>query len=133
MNRPVRDLLLASFAVVALVAATAATARAAAPSAEPYAPPMGLVSSMPRTGDEIDGRMVAITLRFDAPVDHARSKLTLLGSGGESRALAPRLGASPNVLYGTAGRLSSGHYRVEFQVRSPNGRLANGDVSFVVK
>jgi methionine-rich copper-binding protein CopC len=93
---------------------------------------MGVLESFPEAHGIVKGSMVSITLRFNAPVDHAHSTLSLKSEGGV-RTLTPRLNGAPNYLYGTAGRLTPGAYEVVWKARSADGRFSSGTIPFTVE
>jgi methionine-rich copper-binding protein CopC len=117
--------LAAAAAVVILTAMPVGMARAQADG-------MGLISSSPQPHDVVSGSTVSITLRFNAPIDRARSRLTLK-SGEDVRTLTPRLSGSPNYLFSSAGRLPPGSYELVSSVRSADGRTTSGTIPFTVK
>jgi methionine-rich copper-binding protein CopC len=91
-----------------------------------------VVASYPSANVVVDGSMVQISLRFEEPVDHRRSTLTLK-SGQGNRQLRPRLNSAPNYLFGEAGGLAPGAYELEWTARLADGRSASGTIPFTVK
>ena len=77
------------------------------------AEPMRVLEVSPDARTFMDGSRQEFTARFNAPVNHAASRLAVLRQDGTLvRNLAPRLGASPDTLYVIAGGLTPGLYRL---------------------
>jgi methionine-rich copper-binding protein CopC len=113
---------LATVLLVAL-AATAGTRPAAA---------MSLMEQTPHINEIMEGSAVAFALRFDRPIDHERSSLTLISRGG-SKVLRVRLNAQPNTLYSALGRLDPGAYELRWKARANDGEMLAGGFSFTVR
>ena len=75
--------------------------------------PMSLVEHVPAVTQLMDGNTLAFALRFDQPINHYRSTLTLVTPDGTSM-LRPRLSAQPNTLYSAIGRLKPGAYELRW-------------------
>ena len=72
-------------------------------------------------------------VRFDRPIDHERSNLSIWQGDRLIERLAPSLDASPQVLYARAPTLPNGTYRLHWAVRTLSGRKElQGDIDFVV-
>ncbi len=72
-------------------------------------------------------------VRFDGPVDHAASTLSVLRDGRVVQTLRPRLESSPDTLYGSGGRLRPGAYELRWTTRPARGREASaGSIPFTV-
>jgi copper resistance protein C len=110
--------------------ATATGLAVAAPSLP--ARTMEMVEQSPKVSEIVDGSAIAFALRFDGPLDHQRSRLTLVGPRGE-RELRPRLDAQPNTLYSAIGRLEPGDYRLRWTCVTRNGEMMSGDYPFTVR
>jgi len=80
--------------------------------------PMSLVEHVPAVTQLMDGNALAFALRFDQPINHYRSTLTLVTPDGASM-LRPRLSAQPNTLYSAIGRLMPGAYELRWQAYAP--------------
>jgi len=93
---------------------------------------MSLMQQTPQINEIMDGSAVAFALRFDRPIDHKRSSLTLLGGGG-SKALRVRLDAQPNTLYSALGRLAPGAYELRWRARANDGEMLAGGFPFTVR
>ena len=92
----------------------------------------GLIESSPKQGEAVKGEAVMVSLRFDEPVDHEDSKLTLKSSKGD-RDLKPSLAAGAKYLVGTAGRLEPGEYELVWEAHLANGVTRTGTISFTVQ
>jgi methionine-rich copper-binding protein CopC len=92
-----------------------------------------VMESTPAAKAVIDGRTSAFFVRFDRPVDHIHSTLTVMQDGKLIENLQPRLESSPEVLFARAPTLSPGNYDLHWAVRTPAGReLIRGDIPFSV-
>ncbi|MBC9879479.1 copper resistance protein CopC [Bradyrhizobium sp. INPA01-394B] len=91
-----------------------------------------ILSSAPSAGATVSGDAVAIRLHFNSRIDHARSKLTLLAPDGTSQTLTPAADAPVDELNAEATRLSSGAWRLRWQVLSVDGHITRGDIPFTV-
>ena len=92
-----------------------------------------IVSSAPAAGATVSGDAVAIRLHFNSRIDHARSKLTLLAPNGVSQVLTPAADAPFDELDADAPHLSSGAWRLHWQVLSVDGHITRGDIPFKVR
>jgi methionine-rich copper-binding protein CopC len=73
-------------------------------------------------------------VRFDGPVDHARSRLTVLRDGQVVQTLHPRLNSQPNVLYSGVPRLGPGSYVLHWVTASMRDHdVSEGDIAFQVR
>ena len=79
----------------------------------------------PRVVEVNTGNGYAVVLRFDRPVDHARSQLVLASKTGRWR-ITPRLSSEPDVLYAAVGRIPAGSYELEWTVPCPDGHVLSG-------
>jgi methionine-rich copper-binding protein CopC len=79
----------------------------------------------------MDGSATSFAIRFDRPVDHARSRLTLVTPQGD-RSLQPRLEAEPNTLFSPIGRLEPGGYELRWEAVEPGGAVSRGAIPFRV-
>lgn len=91
-----------------------------------------IVSSAPEAGATISGDAVAIRLKFNSRIDRAHSRLTLLAPNGAAQALTPAADAPADELKAEAARLSSGAWRLRWQVLSVDGHITRGDIPFIV-
>jgi methionine-rich copper-binding protein CopC len=73
-------------------------------------------------------------VRFDGPVDHARSRLTVLRDGQVVQTLHPRLNSQPSVLYAGVPRLAPGGYVLHWMTASMREHdMSEGDIAFQVR
>lgn len=79
----------------------------------------------------MDGSALAFALRFDRPINHYRSTLTLLTPDGTTM-LGIRLSAQPNTLYVAVGQLQPGSYALRWQTPATFGETAAGTIPFAV-
>ncbi|MBX9697949.1 MAG: copper resistance protein CopC [Acetobacteraceae bacterium] len=103
----------------------------AAPAA---AEPMRVLAVSPSAHSVMDGARQELSVRFDGPVDHHRSRLLILRGDQVVRDLAPRLGASPDTLYAVAGGLPAGAYTLRWVARTArDGATSEGQLEFTVR
>lgn len=91
-----------------------------------------IVSSQPAAGATVAKDAVAIRLRFNSRIDHARSRLKLLAPDGAERTLIPATGSPTDELDADAKALAPGNWRLHWQVLSVDGHITRGDIPFVV-
>jgi methionine-rich copper-binding protein CopC len=92
-----------------------------------------IVSSSPAAAATVAGDAVSIRLRFNSRIDHARSKLTLFAPGGAPRALTAASDSPADELNTDAKLLSTGAWRLRWQVLSVDGHITRGDIPFTVR
>ena len=92
-----------------------------------------IVSSSPEASATVAGEAVAIRLRFNSRIDHARSRLTLFAPDGAERSLTPASDSPANELNADAKQLSAGAWRLRWQVLSVDGQITRGDIPFTVR
>jgi hypothetical protein len=78
----------------------------------------------------ISGRGTELLVRFDRPISHERSWLTLVRDGKVVLVMHPRLGAAPNVLFARIQTPLPGNYIVRWTV-CPEGSNDRYDGEFV--
>jgi methionine-rich copper-binding protein CopC len=121
-----RKHLLATFALVP--AALWLTGSAAA------ANPPQLRSSSPAAEAILDGRNLQYVVHFDAPIDHAASRLEISQDGTLVESLHPLLDSAPTVLFGSGKALPPGHYTLHWHVgAATGGDVSDGDIPFSVQ
>ena len=96
-----------------------------------WARPMSVMGSFPMVNEIMDGRATSFSIRFDGPVDHATSRLTLVTPHG-TRALHARLDSEPNTLFTAVGTLPAGRYELRWEARSMDGDVTKGTIPFEV-
>ena len=73
-------------------------------------------------------------VRFDRPIDHIHSNLSIWRDGRRIEQLQPRLQSSPDVLFARAPTLPPGEYLLRWTVRTMEGvKVIQGDIPFTVK
>jgi methionine-rich copper-binding protein CopC len=93
-----------------------------------------LMDSKPSAHAVIQGRSSEFFVRFDRPVDHIRSTLTILRDGKLVERLQPRLESAPSVLFARAPTLPEGNYQLHWAVHTMTGtEVTEGDIPFTVK
>ncbi|GAC1343699.1 MAG: copper resistance protein CopC [Acetobacteraceae bacterium] len=90
-----------------------------------------LVDSEPAAQAQVAPGPTAIVLRYNSRVDHARSRMSLRGPGGETPLpLAP---GSPADALASRTELTPGGYVVHWQVLAVDGHITRGDLRFKVQ
>jgi methionine-rich copper-binding protein CopC len=94
---------------------------------------MVVMDSHPAASAVMDGAATQFFVRFDEPVDHARSTLAIERDGQVIRALRPRLNSQPNVLYAEGVRLEPGMYVLRWTSHAMRGGgTESGTIPFTV-
>jgi hypothetical protein len=83
----------------------------------------------PRESAIVSDRSTDLLVRFDRPINHELSWLSIVHDGEVIETMHPRLGAAPNVLFARIPTPSPGNYVVHWVVR-PEGY--SGDFPFMV-
>ncbi|MGJ4942853.1 copper resistance CopC family protein [Bradyrhizobium sp. HKCCYLS1011] len=91
-----------------------------------------IVSSQPASGATVDKDAVAIRLRFNSRIDHARSRLKLLPPDGAEQTLTPTPDTPADEIDAEAKALAPGSWRLRWQVLSVDGHITRGDIPFTV-
>jgi len=92
------------------------------------------MESTPAASAVIDGRSTEFFVRFDRPVDHVHSLLTVVRGSNVVETLHPRLESAPEVLYARTSTLPAGDYKLHWSVRTMTGvNVIQGDIPFAVK
>ena len=92
---------------------------------------MSVIESFPMVDQVMDGKATSFSIRFDGPIDHAASRLTLTTPNGV-RALRPRLDSEPNTLFTWVGALAPGSYELRWEARAMDGEVSKGTIPFKV-
>jgi methionine-rich copper-binding protein CopC len=96
-----------------------------------FARTLHMMETVPAAEAIVDGRHAEYRVRFDAPVDHQNSRMTITQGNKVVATLKPRLDAAPTVLYASAPRLPAGDYQLHWAARSsPDGEVTEGSISF---
>jgi copper resistance protein C len=107
--------------------ACAAVMLGAAPAAA-YAQAV-LVSSVPASGASVSVGEFAFHLRFNSPIDHERSRLTLMHPDGSAEYLVIARAGPPQELNALA-RLTEGAYVLRWDVLPIGAAAASGSLNF---
>jgi methionine-rich copper-binding protein CopC len=91
-----------------------------------------IVESTPAANGVVTGPELEIKLRFNARIDGARSKLTLISPDGGSRVIALAQQTSPDLLLAKAAHLVPGNYQLRWQVLASDGHITQGNIPFSV-
>jgi methionine-rich copper-binding protein CopC len=90
-----------------------------------------LVKSSPAQGATVTaGGVVNVTLTYNSRIDVAHSSLHLVGPDGKAQSLAVDAHAAPNLLVAKAPVLTTGAYKLEWQVMATDGHITRGTVEF---
>ena len=85
------------------------------------------------TGVTIGERSTEIIVRFDQPISHERSSITLFLDGEIVELLLPSLAIAPNILFARIATPARGHYVVRWNVWAQGGNGAyHGQLCFEV-
>ncbi len=90
-----------------------------------------LMDSQPAARATVPSGSVALTLRFNTRVDHARSRLALRSGGTETVLPIDSACAVDSLAAATA--LVSGDYVIRWQVLAVDGHITRGEVPFTVR
>lgn len=94
---------------------------------------ISILDSHPRAQAVIGEPSSAFFVRFDRPIDHERSNLSIWQGDRLIERLPPRLDSAPDVLFARAPTLPNGSYRLHWAVRTMVGvKVLEGDIGFVV-
>lgn len=99
-----------------------------------WAQALHVMESTPAASAVIDGRSTEFFVRFDRPVDHVHSLLSVVLGGKVVETLHPRLESAPEVLFARTSTLPPGDYKLHWSVRTMTGAdVIQGDIPFTVK
>ncbi len=90
-----------------------------------------LVESRPPIAGSVAEGTVAVWLRFNSRIDHARSRLTL-NRPDKSQTILPIAPDSAVDVLATQAELPPGAYVLRWQVLAIDGHITRGDVPFTV-
>jgi methionine-rich copper-binding protein CopC len=98
-----------------------------------WAQEVHVMQSQPAASAIIEGRTSEFFVRFDKPVDHVHSTLTIMRDDKVVEKLAPRLESAPSVLFARASTLAAGQYILHWSVKTMTGvDQIQGDIPFTV-
>lgn len=91
-----------------------------------------LVKSSPAQGAAVKAGDVDITLTYNSRIDALHSSLHLIGPDRKAQTLTVDGHAAPNLLVAKAAALTTGSYKLEWQVQASDGHISRGVVAFHV-
>ena len=103
-------------------------------SASAAAQGVSVLDSAPKAKAVIGEPSSEFFVRFDRPIDHIHSRLSIWRDGQLVEYLQPRLQSSPDVLFARAPTLPPGQYMLRWTVRTMEGvKVIEGDIPFTIK
>ena len=103
-------------------------------SAPAAAQDVQVMDSAPKAQAVIGEPGSSFFVRFDRPIDHIHSNLSIWRDGRRVEQLQPRLQTSPDVLFARAPTLPPGEYLLRWTVRTMDGvKVIQGDIPFTIK
>lgn len=107
---------------------------ATAVSTSAAAQDVSVLDSAPKAQAVIGEPGSSFFVRFDRPIDHIHSSLSIWRDGRLVEKLQPRLQSSPEVLFAHAPTLPPGEYLLRWTVRTMEGiKVIQGDIPFTIK
>jgi methionine-rich copper-binding protein CopC len=102
-------------------------------SAEASAQGIRVIETKPADKATIESQSEGFLVRFDRPVDHVRSTLTIKRGEEVVQTLRPRLKAAPDVLFARSAALEPGDYTLHWTVNALDGSgVLKGQIAFSV-
>jgi methionine-rich copper-binding protein CopC len=93
-----------------------------------------VLDSAPKAKAVIGEPSSSFFVRFDRPIDHIHSRLSIWRDGQVVEHLQPRLESSPDVLFARAPTLPPGEYMLHWAVRTMQDvKIIEGNIPFTVK
>ena len=103
-------------------------------SASATAQDVQVMDSAPKAQAVIGEPGSSFFVRFDRPIDHIHSRLSIWRDSRLVEQLQPRLQSSPDVLFARAPTLPPGQYMLRWSVRTMEGvKVIEGDIPFSIK
>jgi hypothetical protein len=100
---------------------------------EAPARPMHVLNSTPDAQAVMHGRNMQYIVRFDGPIDHAKSRLEIVRDGHLVEVLHPLLDSAVDVLFASAPAPEPGSYLLHWSVKSiPDEDGSEGVIPFSV-
>jgi len=116
-----------------VVAGAVAVVTAVLLTAGPASAHARVVRTTPGSGATIDGRLKAITVVFDDPVEVVPRSLVVTGETGAPQTIgAPRVLAGHILQASVSYRLPAGRYFVGWRILSDDGHIESGSFGFTV-
>jgi methionine-rich copper-binding protein CopC len=95
---------------------------------------VSVLDSAPKAKAVIGEPGSSFFVRFDRPIDHIHSRLSIWRDGQLVEHLQPRLESSPDVLFARAPTLPAGEYMLHWTVRTMEDvKVMEGNIPFTVK
>lgn len=95
---------------------------------------VSVLDSAPKAKAVIGEPSSSFFVRFDRPIDHIHSGLSIWRGGQLVEHLQPRLESSPDVLFARAPTLPPGEYLLRWAVRTMQDvKVIEGNIPFTVK
>jgi methionine-rich copper-binding protein CopC len=102
-------------------------------SAAAVAQNLDVMDSHPKASTVIGEPSSSFFVRFNRPIDHIRSRLSIYRGDQLVERLEPRLQTEPNVLFARAPTLPPGDYTMHWAVRTMEGvKELEGSIPFKV-
>jgi len=99
-----------------------------------WAQDVSVLDSAPKAKAVIGEPSSSFFVRFDRPIDHVHSRLSIWRDGQLVEHLQPRLESTPDVLFARAPTLPPGEYRLHWTVRTMQDvKVTEGNIPFTVK
>jgi methionine-rich copper-binding protein CopC len=103
-------------------------------SASATAQDVQVMASAPKAQAVIGEPGSSFFVRFDRPIDHIHSRLSIWRDSQLVEYLQPRLQSSPDVLFARAPTLPPGQYMLRWTVRTMEGvKVIEGDIPFTIR
>jgi methionine-rich copper-binding protein CopC len=103
-------------------------------SASAWAQDVQVMDSHPKAMAVIGEPGSSFYVRFDRPIDHIHSSLSIWRAGQLVERLQPRLESAPEVLFARAPTLPPGEYQLRWAVRTMQDiKVVQGDIPFTIK
>ncbi|WP_421996440.1 copper resistance protein CopC [Reyranella sp.] len=94
---------------------------------------LNVLDSMPKAQAVIGEPGSSFFVRFDRPIDHIHSRLSIWQNGQLVERLTPRLESAPDVLFARAPTLQPGSYVLHWAVRTMTDvKTQEGDIPFSI-
>jgi len=91
-----------------------------------------VIDASPAIDASVAAGDVPIRLHFNSRIDRPRSKLTLFSPDGKELVLKTDASSPPENLNAAAQGLTTGKWRLRWQVLSVDGHITRGDIPFTV-
>jgi methionine-rich copper-binding protein CopC len=92
-----------------------------------------VVTSAPAAGAALAAPPPNVTIRFNSRLDHARSRLLLIGADGAQTVLQVAPDSDPTVLEAPVPAVGPGPWRLRWQVLAVDGHITRGDIPFTIQ